>query len=57
MQGTRPDLAQSIQQVSQYSQKPIIAHLKADKQGLRYLNGTTDEGITYDDNKGLELKC
>ena len=56
MQGTRPDLAQSIQQISQFSSKPTIAHLKAAKQGLRYLNGTVSEGITYDGNKGLRLE-
>ena len=32
-------------------------HEKAAKQGLRYLNGTVHEGITYDGNLGLKLKC
>jgi hypothetical protein len=54
---TRPDLAQSIQQISQFSQKPTVAHLKVAKQGLRYLNGTANDRITYDGNKALELKC
>ena len=56
MLATRPDLAQSIQQVSQFSQKPTRMHEKAAKQGLRYLNGTIDEGITYNGNLGMRLK-
>ena len=57
MQATRPDLAQSIQQISQFTQKPMVTHLKAAKQGLRYLNGTANKGITYERNKGLQLEC
>jgi hypothetical protein len=53
---TRPDLAQSIQQISQFSTKPTKTHEKAAKQGLRYLNGTMDEGIIFDSNLGLRLK-
>jgi hypothetical protein len=56
MLATRPDLAQSIQQISQFSQKPTRTHEKAAKQGLRYLNGTIDEGITYNGNLGMRLK-
>jgi len=57
MLATRPDLAQSIQQISQYSQKPTMTHLKAARQGLRYLKGTIDQGITYDGKKGLVFKA
>jgi len=58
MQATQPDLAQSIQQISQFVQKPMVTHLKAAKQGLRYLNGTANKGITYSGNlKGLQLEC
>ena len=57
MLGTRPDLAQSIQQISQYCQKPTKTHEKSAKQGLRYLKGMMDEGITYNGNLGLNLKC
>src|SRR5271169_2832613 len=56
MLATRPDLAQSIQQISQFSTKPTKMHEKAAKQGLRYLNGTINEGITFNGNLGLELK-
>jgi len=57
MQATWPDLAQLIQQISQFAQKPMVTHLKAAKQGLRYLNGTANKGITYNGNKGLQLEC
>jgi len=56
MLATRPDLAHSIQQISQYSQKPTATHEKAAKQGLRYLSGTIEEGITYDGKEGMKLK-
>jgi len=57
MLATRPDLAQSIQQISQFAEKPTTIHEKAVKQGLRYLNGTVHEGITYNGNLGLKLMC
>ena len=57
MLATRPDLAQSIQQISQFSQNPSKTHEKAAKQALRYINGTIDEGITYNGNLGLRLKA
>ena len=57
MLATRPDLAQSIQQISQFSQNPTRTHEKAAKQALRYLNGTIDEGITYNGNLGMRLKA
>ena len=45
MLATRPDLAQSIQQISQFAQKPTTIHEKAAKQGLRYLKGIVNEGL------------
>ena len=56
MLATRPDLAQSIQQISQFSQKPTNTHEKAVKHALRYLNGTIDQGITYNGNLGMKLE-
>ena len=56
MLATRPDLAQSIQQISQFSQTPTKTHEKAVKHALRYLNGTIDQGITYDGNLGVKCK-
>jgi hypothetical protein len=57
MLATRPDLAQCIQQISQYSQKPTAIYQKAAKHALRYLKGTMDEGITFDGNLGMKLEC
>lgn len=56
MLATRPDLAYSIQQISQHSQKPRATHEKTVKQGLRYLSGTAEEGITYEGKEGLKLE-
>jgi hypothetical protein len=56
MLATRPDLAQCIQQISQFSQMPTRTHEKAAKQALRYLNGTIDQGITYNGNLGMRLE-
>jgi len=36
---------------------PTRIHKKAAKQGLRYLRGTVDEGITYNGSLGMKLKC
>src|SRR5579859_3593957 len=57
MLATRPDLAQTIQQISQFSQKPAKTHKKAAKHALQYLNGTIDQGITYNGNLGMKLEC
>ena len=57
MLATRPDLAQWIQQISQYSSKPTKMHKKAAKHAFRYLNGTIDQGITFDGKLGLRLEC
>jgi hypothetical protein len=57
MLATRPDLAQSIQQISQFSQMPTTTHEKAAKHALRYVNGTIDQGITFNGNLGLKLEC
>ena len=57
MLASRPDLAQLIQQISQFSANPTQNHEKATKHGFRYLNGTIDEGITYNGNLGIKLEC
>jgi len=56
MLATRPDLAQTIQQISQFSQKPTRNHEKAVKHALRYLNRTINQGITYNGNLGMRLE-
>src|SRR5947207_1132795 len=56
MLAIRPDLAQSIQQVSQFSQKPTKTHEKIAKQELRYLNKMINERIMYNENLDMRLK-
>ena len=53
---TRPDLAYTISQISQFSTNPSTIHETAAKRSLRYLNGTRNFGITYDGSKGLVLE-
>jgi hypothetical protein len=43
---TRPDLAYSVQTLSQFSSNPTETHWTATSRVLRYLNGTRDLGIT-----------
>lgn len=45
--GTRPDLAFSIQLLSQFSANPLNEHWTAVKRVFCYLQGTKDFGITY----------
>jgi hypothetical protein len=44
---TRPDLAYSVGVASRFMEKPTVLHLKAVKQILRYLKGTTELGLVY----------
>ena len=44
---TRPDLAYSVGVASIFMEKPTVLHLKAVKQILRYLKGTTELGLVY----------
>jgi len=53
---TRPDLAFTISQISQFSSNPSTIHESAAKRALRYLNGTRNFGITFDGNRGLVLE-
>jgi hypothetical protein len=53
---TRPDLAYSISQISQFSSNPSTIHESAAKRVLRYLNGTRNFGITFDGSRGLILE-
>jgi len=44
---TRPDLAFTIQQLSQFSSGPANAHYQAGKRAMRYLQGTQTTGPIY----------
>ena len=47
MTQTRPDIAFSIQWLSRHLQQPTVAHLKAAKKLLSYLQGTAEYAIQY----------
>ncbi|CAN6487417.1 unnamed protein product [Victoria cruziana] len=44
---TRPDIAYSVNQVSQFMHSPTDCHMKAVKHILRYLKSTIGDGLTY----------
>ena len=44
---TRPDIAQAVNTVSRYANKPTAQHVQAVKRILRYLAGTRNNGIEY----------
>src|SRR6202453_4493436 len=51
--GTRPDITFAVQTLSQFASKLSKEHWQAIKRVLRYLQGTKDTGITYDDSSGF----
>ncbi|GKV19636.1 hypothetical protein SLEP1_g29867 [Rubroshorea leprosula] len=52
---TRPDIAFSIQQVSQYMHSPTVYHFQAVKRILRYLKGTLHYGLQLRRIKTISL--
>ena len=50
---TRPDLAQSVGVLSRYMSAPTKEHMSAAKQVLRYLAGTVDLGLMYEQGDGI----
>ena len=48
---TRPDIAYTVQQLSQFASDPAQEHLQAAKRVLRYLQGTQDLHLTYRDDR------
>ena len=48
---TRPDIAQAVGVVSKFNSKPNEAHLTAVKRILRYLKGTVDLALRYQQSK------
>lgn len=53
---SRPDISYAVGVVSQYMSSPTEAHWKAAKRVLRYVKGTTNYGILYTDEGGLQLE-
>jgi hypothetical protein len=55
MVSTRPDISHAVGVVSRYMENPGKEHRTTVKWVLRYLRGTSDYCITYND--GCELIC
>jgi len=49
---TRPDIAYTVQQLSQFASDPAQVHLQAAKRVLRYLQGSQDLHLTYRHDNG-----
>ena len=54
---TRPDITYSIQQLSQFVNKPFNSHWKAALQVAKYLKGTPSLGLFYPANNELTVKA
>ena len=54
MLGTRPDVAYAVGAVSRYSSNPGEGHWKAVKHIFRYLKGTLEHELTYDDDSAIQ---
>lgn len=54
--GTQPDIAYTVQALSQFSSNPGLAHWTAAKQVLQYLKTTKNAGITYRNTPDLALQ-
>ena len=52
MVGTRSGIAFAVSQVARHFESPTATHLVAAKRIIRYLKGTTPQGLQYDATKG-----
>lgn len=52
---TKPDIAYTVQTLSQYMSKPNENHLQAVHRLLRYLKSTIGQGLFYSSNNNLKL--
>ncbi|XP_019233683.1 PREDICTED: uncharacterized protein LOC109214243 [Nicotiana attenuata] len=53
---TRLDLSFAIQHLSQFMQQPCIPHMKAALYLLKYLKGSADSGIFYNNDSAMSLQ-
>ena len=53
---TRPDLAYTVQHLSQFNQTPCHAHYKAALHVLRYLKGTIFQGLFFNNNPTFNIE-
>ena len=54
--GTRPDKAQALGSVNQFSSNPGNIHWKCVKRIMRYIKGTLDRGILFHATKETEIQ-
>jgi len=54
---TRPDLAYTVSQISQFNNHPSEEHDAAANCVFKYLCGTSNLGITFDGKVGLEMRA
>ena len=54
---TRPDLAYTVQHLSQFMQNPRIPHIEALHHTLRYISGTTGHGILMTGSTKINLQA
>ena len=54
--GSQPNLAFVVQHLSQFTTAYGLEHWTAIKHMLRYLKGTQDDGLTFIEETGLDLK-
>ena len=54
--GTRPDIAQALSSVNQFSSNPSSEHWKSAKRILHYIKGTLDWGILFDGTKEEDVR-
>ena len=52
---TRPDVAETVSQLSRYLAAPCQHHLQAAKQALRYLHTTREHALTYHANSTNDI--
>ena len=54
---TRPDIAFSVNKLSQFLQTPIVDHWAACRRLFRYLKGTPNVGICFRPTSRMNLEC
>ncbi|XP_019184643.1 PREDICTED: uncharacterized protein LOC109179597 [Ipomoea nil] len=52
---TRPDIAYTVQQLSQFVGAPIEAHMSAAHRLLRYIKNAPGQGLHYPKNGSMQL--